>query len=143
VLFKFVSVFALGAVELWAAIPAGLALGLHPFLVGIGAAMGDLALTILVILAGGKIQNWALHRFHRETKKTPSRLQKIWEHHGTIGLGLLAPLLTGAPLGAAIGVSLGGKTKELILWISIGIVSWSVILTIAAYLGWMAIKAAL
>jgi hypothetical protein len=140
VLFKFVSIVALGAIELWAAIPAGLALGLHPFLVSIGAAMGDIALTLLVIIAGGKIRNWAFRRFHRGNRKIPDILQKIWEHQGAIGLGLLAPLLTGAPLGAAIGVSLGVEPKKLVLWMSLGIILWSVILTIAAYWGLVAIK---
>ena len=37
---KVVTVFGLGAVELWAAIPAGFALGLHPVATGIASTLG-------------------------------------------------------------------------------------------------------
>ena len=58
-----------------------------------------------------------------------------------VGLGLLAPLLTGAPLGAALGVTLGGHTKkQLMVWMSAGIVLWAVILTVATYWGPAGIK---
>lgn len=60
---------------------------------------------------------------------------RIWEKYGVIGLGLASPLLTGAPLGAAIGISLGAPTGKLMWWMSIGIVIWSVILTAAVAYG--------
>lgn len=41
-LFKLLTVFGLGAIELWAAIPAGFVMGLHPLFTGapLGAALG-------------------------------------------------------------------------------------------------------
>lgn len=62
-------------------------------------------------------------------------MARIWEKYGVIGLGFASPLLTGAPLGAAIGISLGAPTGKLLWWMAIGIVFWSVILTAAVSFG--------
>ncbi|MDO5836541.1 MAG: small multi-drug export protein, partial [Methanobacterium sp.] len=51
------------------------------------------------------------------------------------GLGLLSPLIFGAPLGAAVGIGLGAQKNSLILWMSIGIILWSAGLTIAGSMG--------
>ncbi len=52
-----------------------------------------------------------------------------------IGLGLLAPLLIGAPIGAALGLALGVPASRVLFWISLGIVVWSTVLTLAGALG--------
>ncbi|MGZ7109232.1 MAG: small multi-drug export protein, partial [Methanobacterium sp.] len=65
---------------------------------------------------------------------------KIWNKYGIIGLGLLSPLLFGAPLGAALGIVLGAERKALFMWMSIGIVLWSIFLTLAGYFGLMKIQ---
>jgi len=48
---------------------------------------------------------------------------------------MVSPLITGAPLGAAIGISLGASPGRLIFWMSIGIVFWTILLTILSTLG--------
>jgi len=48
---------------------------------------------------------------------------------------MLSPLITGAPLWAAIGISLGISPKRLIFWMSIGIVFWTILLTTISTLG--------
>jgi hypothetical protein len=73
-LLQLLGVFALSVVELWAAVPAGVALGLPPILVWLATVAGALV-CIVVVLAGG-------------------RLRSIWERYGVIGWGLL-----GAPRG--------------------------------------------
>lgn len=62
-------------------------------------------------------------------------LRKIWEKYGIIGLGLLSPLLFGAPLGAAIGVGIGAPKNKLLIWMTIGIIIWTIILVIAVNQG--------
>lgn len=135
-LFKLISVLGLGILELWAAVPAGLALGLHPILVGVVSALGSTISAMAVILLGDRARNWILRKRggHGETGKT-SRARRIWDRYGAMGLGLLSPLLFGAPLGAAIGVSLGADAHRLLLWMGIGIALWSVLLTAGGVLG--------
>ncbi|MDD2189995.1 MAG: small multi-drug export protein [Eubacteriales bacterium] len=131
---KFITVTGLGIVELWAAIPVGTALNLHPILNGLASGLGSIIGALLVIIIGDRLRNWLLKK-KEKTKKNKGRIYRIWEKYGVIGLGMLSPLLTGAPLGAAIGISLGASPKRLLFWMSIGIVVWTIPLTIISTLG--------
>jgi membrane protein DedA with SNARE-associated domain len=123
------SVFLLAVIELWSAIPAGLALGLNPVLIGICAASGAILGTFVVIWVGDRFRKWLLRNHSNNNPKKPGVVQRIWQRYGLIGLGLLAPLLSGAPLGAALGISLGAQKASLMFWMSLGIIFWTAILT--------------
>ena len=131
---KFITVTGLGILELWAAIPAGTALNLPPFLNGLASASGAVIGALLVIIIGDRLRNWLLKKREKKQKKSGC-IYKIWEKYGVIGLGMLSPLITGAPLGAAIGISLGAPPKRLLFWMSIGIVFWTILLTAISTLG--------
>ena len=133
---KLLTVFGLGAVELWAAIPAGFALQLHPVTIGFTAAVGAMLGTLAVILLGKRLRDWLIRRHSGGKEKGQSGLiHRIWHLYGMIGLGLLAPLLIGAPIGAALGLALGVPASRVLFWISLGIVVWSTVLTLAGVLG--------
>jgi uncharacterized membrane protein len=125
---KMLMVSGLGIFELWAAIPAGLAVNLHPLLTGIASGLGSMLGVMLVIIIGDRLRNWLMKK-KTKTSKEKGTIYKVWDKYGVIGLGMLAPLLTGALFGAAIGVSLGASPKRLLLWMSLGIVVWTIILT--------------
>mgnify|MGYP001606473456 CR=1 FL=1 len=59
---KVLAVFAIGAVELWAAIPAGLALQLHPVLTAATAALGAIAGAALILAMGEGARAWIARR---------------------------------------------------------------------------------
>ena len=123
------SVTALAILEIWAAIPLGFVLGLHPLVIFITNVAGATAGVFIIIFAGERLLKWILKR--QESKKDkgkPGAIQKIWQKYGVIGLGLLSPFLTGALLGAAIGIASGAPTGKLLLWMTIGIILWTVIL---------------
>lgn len=133
---KLLTVFSLGALELWAAIPAGLALDLHPIAVCITAAVGAFVGALAVLALGERVRAWLMQRHGQKEKQgQPGLIHRIWHRYGVIGLGLLAPVLTGAPLGVALGLSLGASPGRLLFWTSTGIVLWSPALTAAAVLG--------
>jgi hypothetical protein len=133
---KLLTVFGLGIIELWAAIPAGFALDLHPITIGLIAALGAMVGTGTVLVLGERVRNRLIgHRIGTNPNAKHGRIYQIWQHYGIIGLGLLAPLLTGAPLGVAVGLSLGAPPRRLLIWICIGIVLWSIILTFISVLG--------
>ncbi len=46
---KLLTVFGLGMIELWAAIPTALALQLHPVMTGLAAALGAMTGIVLVV----------------------------------------------------------------------------------------------
>jgi len=133
---KLLTILGLGALALWAAIPAGLALQLHPIAVGIAAALGAFLSALAVVSHGERVRAWLAQRHEQKEKKGQYGLiYRIWHRYGVIGFGLLAPLLTGAPLGVALGLTLGAPPGRLLFWTSVGIVLWSTALTLAAAAG--------
>src|SRR5665647_3198320 len=92
------SVLGSGVLELWVAIPLGFTLQLHPVTTAILSGLGSLLSAIIIICFGGSLRTWLIKRFQRKNKGGNSRMGRIWNRYGIIGIGLLSPLLTGAPL---------------------------------------------
>ncbi len=134
-LFKLAGVFALAALELWAAVPAGLALGLHPALVAVTAATGAWAGAAVIGLLGARARAWVLARRGGGGPHAHGVVRRVWERYGVVGLGLLAPLLVGAPLGTAVGVAAGAPLRSLLAWMAAGVTLWSGLLAAAGALG--------
>ncbi|MBB6670930.1 small multi-drug export protein [Cohnella nanjingensis] len=136
---QIVTVVATSIVELWAAIPLGFAFGLHPVLIGTACAVGSILAAAIVIFFGKSLREWLQRRMNRGQKRG-GRLTRIWEKYGVAGLGFLSPLITGAPLGAAIGIAMGAKPVKLFVWMTVGIVAWSAILTGAVAMGMLTLN---
>ena len=132
---QFLSVVAIGVVELWAAVPAGIAMGLPAPLVWAATVCGALLGIAVVVVAGDRLRTWLVDRFGHGGAREGGRLRRVWDRYGVIGWGLLAPLLLGAPLAAAIGVALGAARGRLVLWLGVGAVMWTTVLTFAVVLG--------
>jgi hypothetical protein len=117
--------------ELWLGIPLGFALELNPILIASVSAAGSITAVIGVSLIGDNLRTkFVKWRYKDDHSLKYSRLGKIWNKYGIIGLGLISPLLFGAPLGAAVGIMLGAPRNYLVFWMSVGIILWSVSLTI-------------
>mgnify|MGYP001308212733 CR=1 FL=1 len=129
-------VFALSVLELWLAIPVGLVMGLNPVAILVMSILGAICGALIVARVGEKLRSWLSEKYGWDIlKKRQGIIHKIWQKYGVIGLGLLSPFLTGAPLGTALGIALGIPRKKLLLWISIGIILWGIGLTIAGAMG--------
>jgi len=139
-LLQLLSVLLLGAFELWAAVPAGMALGLSPILVWLATVAGAMVGIVVVVLAGERLRPWLIARLGRGRAREGGRVRRIWERYGVIGWGLVGPLLLGAPLSAALGVTLGAPRGRLLFWLGAGVVLWVTILTLAAVLGVEAVR---
>jgi hypothetical protein len=59
----------------------------------------------------------------------------MWRRYGVIGFGIIAPMTVGAQIGAMIGLALNVPRGRLLVWMSIGALLWSVLLTVAVLLG--------
>ena len=129
------SVLAIGVVELWAAVPAGMAMGLPAPLVWAATLCGALLGIAVVVVAGDRLRTWLVDRFGHGGAREGGRLRRLWDRYGVIGWGLVAPLLLGAPLAAAIGVALGAARGRLVFWLGVGAAVWTTVLTVAAALG--------
>ncbi len=131
-----VGILGLGAVMLWGAIPLGLVLGISPWVTGVTAAMGAMLGVIAVAAVRHHSRRWLLRlRTVKGLATAHGLIYRVWDGYGAAGLGLVAPVLVGAPLGAAIGMALGIPTGRLLIWIGFGIVVWSAGLTFGFAMG--------
>ncbi len=124
---------ALGAVDLWLGLPAGLAVGLPPVVAGAAATVGGVLGVLILVKAGGRLQRWVEERglFSKRRK----RVERLWNRYGVPGMALQAPMLTGAPLATIISLGLGASPRGLLIWMTASLVLWGAVLTGAAALG--------
>jgi hypothetical protein len=141
---KLLTIFGLATLELWVAIPAGFAMNAHPVAIGVATAVGATLGVVIVVLLGDRFRTWLLGRKRKNREDDPLKakeggrqetIEKIWNRYGVAGLGLLAPLITGAPLGAALGIALGAPVGKLLFWMTVGVILWSTLLTTVGALG--------
>jgi hypothetical protein len=135
VLVQFLSVYLLGILELWIAIPAGIALKIPVIAVALVSGAGALTSGVIVFAVGAPRRNWLLRMKTKKTGSLDSNIQKIWNEFGIAGLGLIAPFLTGVHLGTAIALALGCTWRITLLWMTIGALAWSFIIAYAAAAG--------
>ena len=111
-----------------------------PLETGIAAAIGAILGVLVVLKLGERMRTILMHNRKSEDKKL-GRIRRIWDRYGVEGLGMLAPFLVGAPLGAVLGIALGAPVNRLLIWMSLGIVLWSAVFTLVGLLGLAGIEA--
>lgn len=127
--------FGLAFVEIWFAIPTGLALGLAPWLVWTLTIVGSLSSITIVALGGHRLRTWLTARRRGWLAARSGRVYRIWLRFGVPGWGLLSPLLVAPPMGTAIGLILGAPRGRLLAWMAAGVIAWTTILMIGAVIG--------
>lgn len=131
-----ISVFGIAFLYFWAAIPAGLAQGLSPVVVAATATISYACGVGLVLIVGQPMREWIAKRLGGKTPDNPdSTIRRIWDRYGLIGLALVAPMTTGAQIGAIIGLSLNAPPRRLFVLMSLGGLLWGVVITAAFALG--------
>ena len=131
--FKALPVFGLSMIDIWGAVPIGFVLKFTPFQIMLITILGSLIGILVVTLIGDPIKR-RLAKRHTNNKKE-SAIKRIWLKYGVIGLGLIAPIISGSSIGMAVGLIFGAKTRKLLFWMSVGIIIWCVILTYLGYIG--------
>ena len=83
---KLLTVFGLAIIELWAAIPAGFALNLHPATIGLIAAIGAMVGAGTVLVLGERVRNRLIrHCIGTYSNAQHGRIYQIWQRYGIIG----------------------------------------------------------
>jgi Putative small multi-drug export protein len=149
-LFKLLTITAMGAVLIWAAVPAGLAMGLHPAIVAAATAIGSILAVLVVVLVGEPARAWLLKRLGPQLEQSlrsashdpdsprqegAGLIVRVWKRYGFIGLALVAPLFPGPAGAAAIALALGIPGRRVFFWGCAGIILWTAGFTLAVTLG--------
>jgi membrane protein YqaA with SNARE-associated domain len=137
IFFKILTVAALATFEMYAAIPAGFAFKLSPWIVFIASLTGGIAGVFIAAFLGDKIKAFLL-KFKKASEpkeKKDSLPLRIWNKYGVIGLGAIGTFFVGAPVCIALGVGLNANLNKLIFWCCIGVFVRSIVFTLAGHFG--------
>ncbi len=137
-LYKILTVAALATVEIYAAIPAGFAFGLSPWVIFFASAAGGIGGVFAAAFLGERIEK-LISRFRKPTliikERKPTLAHKLWKKYGIIGLGFLGTFTVGAPLSIAVGVGFNVDMHKLATWCCIGVLARCTIFTLIGYYG--------
>jgi membrane protein YqaA with SNARE-associated domain len=134
---KILTVAGLATFEIYAAIPAGLAFGLSPWIIFFASVAGGLTGVFVSAFLGNKIR--ALFHKKKPTKEAAEKkhpaLLRLWNKYGVIGLGFFGTFTVGAPISLAVGIGLNANIKKLVTWCCIGVITRCIVFTLVGYYG--------
>jgi hypothetical protein len=129
------AVFGVAFIEIWFAVPTGLALGLPAPVIWIMTVTGALASVTLVAFTGDGLRGWLLRKRGKDWPDKGGRTYRIWVRYGVPGWGLASPLFMSPPMGTAVALMLGAPRKPLMAWMFAGVALWVTILVSAGLIG--------
>ncbi|MEO7306428.1 MAG: small multi-drug export protein [Ferruginibacter sp.] len=136
-LLKILTVAGLATFEIYAAIPAGFAMGLSPWVIFFASVTGGLIGVFAAAFLGDKIRS--LFRKSKPTKeaaeKKHPKILELWNKYGIVGLGFLGTVAVGAPISIGIGIGLNANIKKLVTWCCIGVITRCIAFTLLGYYG--------
>ena len=122
-------------IEIWVAVPAGLAFGLAPALVWMLSSVGSVSAVVAVGFGAHGLRRWLTRGRRPWMAARAGRLFGLWVRFGVPGWGLVSPLFVAPAMGMAIGLLLGGPQGRLLRWMVAGILLWTSLLVLAGTIG--------
>ena len=123
------------------AIPVGIILNIPPQSICLMTVLGASTVVIVIYMLGSKVREFVLRRMNRNRlNKKKMRTNKLVLKFGVIGLGLLGTLIMGSHITTLIGLMVVNEKTKLLVWIIIGILFWTTILTTVAALSFELFK---
>jgi membrane protein YqaA with SNARE-associated domain len=133
---KVATIVFLASFEIYAAIPAGFAFGLSPWIIFLASIIGGLAGVFIAAFLGDRISRFvSKFKNKKEPKPKTSLVYRIWNRYGIIGLGFLGTITVGAPVSIAVGVGFNAPLQKLITWCCLGVITRCLIFTVIGYHG--------
>jgi membrane protein YqaA with SNARE-associated domain len=136
-LFKILTVLGLATFEIYAAIPAGFAFGLSPWIIFFASFTGGLLGVYVSAFLGDKIRSiFYKNKPKKEVAdKKQAMLLVLWKKYGVIGLGFFGTFSVGAPISIAVGTGLNADLKKLATWCCVGVLTRCIVFTLRGYYG--------
>ncbi len=130
-------VAGLASFEVYAAIPAGLALQLSPWAIFAASVAGGFAGVFLVAFLGERLQSIipGKKKEPKEEKPKTGLIYRIWNRYGVIGLGFLGTITLGAPISIAVGVACKAPLRALVIWCCAGVIARCALFTTIGHYG--------
>jgi membrane protein YqaA with SNARE-associated domain len=133
---KILTVAGLASFEMYAAIPAGFALGLSPLTILIATIVGGVSGVLITAFLGDKLRQFiSKRRAPKEPKPHTGIGYRIWNKYGIIGLGLLGTLAIGGPASMAIGLGFNASLQRLLTWCCVGVTARCFLFTLIGHYG--------
>ena len=134
---KILTVAGLATFEIYAAIPAGFAMGLSAWVIFFASIIGGLVGVFVAAFLGDKIRDFVAKYKKPSTKevKTDTLAYRIWNKFGIIGLGFFGTFTVGAPVSIAVGVGLNAPILKLVIWCCIGVIARCIVFVLAGHYG--------
>ena len=130
------TVVGLATFEVYAAIPAGFAFGLHPGTIFSASTVGGLVGVFVAAFLGDKIRSFFnRNKTPKEEKPKTGLVYRIWNKYGIIGLGFLGTMTVGAPISLEVGVGFNAPLKKLVTWCCVGVLVRCAIFTTIGHYG--------
>jgi membrane protein YqaA with SNARE-associated domain len=137
-LYKILTVAGLATFEIYAAIPAGFAFHLSPWVIFAASLVGGIIGVFVAAFLGEKIEKF-IAKFRKPQTvfkdKKPNLAHKLWDKFGIIGLGLIGTFTMGAPASIAVGVGFNVNIHKLAIWCCLGVLLRCIVFTIIGYYG--------
>lgn len=135
-IFRIFTVAALATFEIYAAIPAGFAFGLSPWIIFLASLIGGLAGVYVAVFLGEYIKRLiAKVRKPKPAKPKTGMVYKIWDRFGVIGLGFLGTMTVGAPVSIGVGVGFNVPLKKMLVWCCLGVLVRCALFTTLGHFG--------
>ena len=129
------AVFGVAIIEIWFAVPTGLALGLPVPVIWVLTVVGAIVSGSLVASTGDALRTWLVRRRGKDWPAKTGRIYGVWVRYGVPGWGLVSPLFMAPPMGTAVALMLGAPKRRLMGWMFAGVLLWVTILVVAGVVG--------
>ncbi|MXV64244.1 small multi-drug export protein [Natronorubrum sp. JWXQ-INN-674] len=128
---------AIPVIEILVVIPVAIGLGLDPVLAGVVAFAGNVLSVYALVLFYQQIANWLRRRRGEKSGRSDryARARRLWDRYGLPGLALGGPVLAGVHVAALVALLAGSRSRTVAVWMTAGILVWTVVLVAASVYG--------
>lgn len=113
-------------------IPIAIFGGAHLIWSFIFGLSGNIITLLITVLFSDKVRQWLVKdKESKRSKRAHSLIKKL----GTLGYTMVAPLVVGTHITAAIGISLGIDKTRIMAYTTVSLILWSVALSALIYFG--------
>ena len=130
-------IYLTGMLGIQKAIPVGIILNTPPPSICLMTILGASTMVIVIYMLGSQVRQFVFKKINKNRlNKKKMKTNRIVSKFGIIGLGLLGTVIMGPHITILMGLMVVDEKRKLFVWIIIGILFWTTILTAVAALSY-------